>query len=51
MSPHLLDSMRELNSRINDAGERAMEVFHHPYAFAAWHGVGTRPALAFAGRT
>jgi hypothetical protein len=21
------------------AGERALDVFHHPYAFAAWHGV------------
>lgn len=20
-------------------GERAMDVFHHPYAFAAWHGI------------
>ena len=33
------------------AGESAMEVFNHPYAFAAWHGVDTRPALAFAGQT
>ena len=24
------------------AGERALDVFHHPYAYAAWHGV--RPA-------
>jgi len=22
-------------------GERAMDVFHHPYAYAAWHGVPT----------
>ena len=22
-------------------GEDAMEVFHHPYAYAAWHGVDT----------
>jgi hypothetical protein len=22
------------------AGERALDVFHHPYAYAAWHGVG-----------
>jgi len=22
-------------------GERAMDVFHHPYAYAAWHGVAT----------
>jgi hypothetical protein len=22
-------------------GEQAMEVFHHPYAYAAWHGVET----------
>jgi hypothetical protein len=22
-------------------GERAMDVFHHPYAYAAWHGVET----------
>ena len=22
-------------------GEHAMEVFHHPYAYAAWHGVET----------
>jgi hypothetical protein len=21
------------------AGERALDVFHHPYAYAAWHGV------------
>jgi hypothetical protein len=20
-------------------GERALDVFHHPYAYAAWHGV------------
>ena len=23
-------------------GERALNVFHHPYAFAAWHRVDTR---------
>jgi hypothetical protein len=22
-------------------GERALEVFNHPYAFAAWHGIET----------
>ena len=22
-------------------GEKGMEVFHHPYAYAAWHGVDT----------
>ncbi len=22
-------------------GENAMEVFHHPYAYAAWHGIQT----------
>jgi hypothetical protein len=22
-------------------GERAMDVFHHPYAYAAWHGIAT----------
>jgi hypothetical protein len=25
-------------------GERAMDVFEHPYAYAAWHRVPTRPA-------
>jgi hypothetical protein len=78
MHAQLLDSMRELHSRINDgihvrllwreeddrvvvavddaktgdsfvldvhAGERAMEVFQHPYAYAAWHRVPTRPAV------
>ena len=25
-------------------GERAMDVFHHPYAYAAWHGVATGSA-------
>ena len=33
------------------AGESAMEVFHHPYAYAAWYGIDTSPALAFAGQT
>jgi len=23
-------------------GERAMDIFHHPYAYAAWRGVRTR---------
>jgi hypothetical protein len=23
-------------------GESALDVFHHPYAYAAWRGVGTR---------
>jgi hypothetical protein len=31
--------------------ENAMDVFHHPYAYAAWHGVPTRPALALTGQT
>ena len=22
-------------------GERALDVFHHPYAYAAWHGIET----------
>ena len=28
-------------------GEQAMEVFHHPYAYAAWHGVETPTKPAF----
>jgi hypothetical protein len=28
------------------AGERALDVFHHPYAYAAWHGVEPRPMAA-----
>jgi hypothetical protein len=24
-------------------GERAMDVFHHPYAYAAWHRIETSP--------
>jgi hypothetical protein len=24
------------------AGERALDVFHHPYAYAAWRGIDTR---------
>ena len=29
-----------------------MDVFHHPYAYAAWHGIATRPAVpALAGQT
>jgi hypothetical protein len=84
MNAHLLDSMRELHSRINDgirvrllwrkhddrvvvavddaktgdafvldvrSGESAMDVFHHPYAYAAWHGVATDPTLVLAGQT
>jgi hypothetical protein len=84
MNTHLLDSMRELHTRINDgihvrllwrkhddrvvvavddaktgdafvldvrADESAMDVFHHPYAYAAWHGTVTRPTLALAGQT
>jgi hypothetical protein len=35
----------------NGADENAMDVFHHPYAYAAWHGVPTRPALALTGQT
>ena len=84
MNAHILDSMRELHSRINDgihvrllwrehddrvvvavtdaktgddfvidvcAEDRAMDVFHHPYAYAGWHAIptqpgGARPALA-----
>jgi hypothetical protein len=26
-------------------GERALDVFHHPYAYAAWHGVEPRSAV------
>ncbi len=26
-------------------GERAMDVFHHPYAYAAWHGIETSVPL------
>jgi hypothetical protein len=85
MNAHLLDSMRELHSRINDGihvrllwrkdddrvvvavddaksgesfvlnvkrHESAMDVFHHPYAYAAWHGIATQPALtALTGQT
>jgi hypothetical protein len=25
-------------------GESAIDVFHHPYAYAAWHRITTRPA-------
>jgi hypothetical protein len=82
MNAHLLHSMRELHSRINDGihvrllwrqddgrvvvavddaktgdsfvlevkrEESAMDVFHHPYAYAAWPGIATGsavPALA-----
>jgi len=28
-------------------GEDAMEVFHHPYAYAAWHGVDTGTLVRF----
>lgn len=24
-------------------GERALDVFHHPYAYAAWHGIEPYP--------
>jgi hypothetical protein len=24
-------------------GERALRVFHHPFAYAAWHRIDTRP--------
>jgi hypothetical protein len=28
-------------------GEKALDVFHHPYAYAAWHGIDTQtPAAA-----
>ena len=30
-------------------GERALEVFHHPYAYAAWHGIDTRGDSEIAG--
>jgi hypothetical protein len=30
--------------------ENPMDVFHHPYAYAIWHGVPTRPQLALAGQ-
>jgi hypothetical protein len=39
------------------AGERALDVFHHPYAYAAWHGlqlgtaVGGRGAAVAAHRS
>jgi hypothetical protein len=26
-------------------GESALDVFHHPYAYAAWHRIPTRPAM------
>jgi hypothetical protein len=25
--------------------ERALDVFHHPYAYAAWHEIPTRPPV------
>ena len=30
-------------------GENALEVFNHPYAYAAWHGVDTAGVFASAG--
>lgn len=30
--------------------ESAMDVFHHPFAYAAWHRIPTRPAAVLAGR-
>jgi hypothetical protein len=30
-------------------GERALDVFHHPYAYAAWHGIDTRGDSEVAG--
>jgi hypothetical protein len=33
------------------ADENVMDVFHHPYAYAAWHGVPAQPALALTGQT
>jgi hypothetical protein len=27
------------------SNESAMDVFHHPYAYAAWHRIPTRPAI------
>jgi hypothetical protein len=28
-------------------GERALDVFHHPYAYAAWRGIDTRSNVAY----
>jgi hypothetical protein len=39
-----MESTREPDSRAYD-GERARDVFHHPYASAAWHRIPTRPAM------
>jgi hypothetical protein len=30
------------------AGDSPMDVFHHPYAYAAWRGIDTRAPLAAA---
>ena len=49
-----VDDAKTGDSCVLDVGcdENAMDVFHHPYAYAAWHGVPTRPAvLTPAGRT
>ena len=79
MTPHVLETMRELHSRSNDGirvrllwsepdnrvavsvadaktgdafavevGERdrALDVFHHPYAYAASRGIDTRSLAA-----
>jgi hypothetical protein len=27
-------------------GDRPLDVFHHPYAYAAWRGIETRAAMA-----
>ncbi len=48
-----VDDAKTGDSFVIDVGadENAMDVFHHPYAYAAWHGVPTRPALALTGPT
>ena len=30
------------------AGEHALDVFHHPYAYAAWHGIDVHPPAPIA---
>ena len=55
--PHL----RELHHRVTDGidvrllwderdDERALDVFHHPYAYARWRGIDTRGAAQRGGR-
>lgn len=45
MTTHSLDSTRELDSRTNDGIPVRLDGFHHPYAYAAWHRIPTRPAV------